>query len=158
MMNHPATLRSFSSVVVPLLFVGILTGCGHDPITVPSGAQVVHVAVSGDTVRLQPATVRSGDVYLVIDNPGTYVTLVEQSSTPDESPGPLNDAELDRVAHGDTFHTSISGFSNGELGNVAKLAVVPGNYAFLTDDPTALAERSGGVVPPQSMAVLRVEP
>jgi hypothetical protein len=157
-MDYRATHHSFKAVVAPLLVVGILTGCGHDSITVPSGAQVVHVTMNGDTVRLEPATVRAGDVYIVIDNPGTNVTLVERKSTPDESPGPLNDAELDRVAHGDTFHTSISGFSNGEFGNVAKLVVAPGRYAFLTDDPTALAEKSGGVVPPQSMAVLRVDP
>jgi hypothetical protein len=114
--------------------------------------------VSGDMVDQQPSTVRAGDVYLVIDNPGTSVTLVERKSTPDESRGPLTDAELDRVARGDTFHTAISGFENGEFGNVGKLVVAPGSYVFVTGDPTALAERSGGVIRQQSLAVLRVLP
>jgi hypothetical protein len=120
---------------------------------------VVHVVVSGDSVRLEPSTARAGDVYLVIDNPGTGVTLVERQSTADESPGPLSDAELDRVAHGDTVHTWITCcFENGEQGSVGKLVVAPGSYVFVTDDPTALAERSGGVIPSQSIGVLRVEP
>lgn len=157
-MNRPATLPRFGGVVLPLLVAGMLAGCGHDPITVPRGAQEVHVVVNGDMVDLQPSTVRAGDVYLVIDNPGTSVTLVERKATPDESPGPLSDAELDRVAHGDTFHTAISGFENGRFGNVGKLVVAPGSYVFVTGDPTVLAEKSGGVIPPGSLGVLRVLP
>jgi hypothetical protein len=158
-MNCPGSVGSFRAVVLPILVAAMLTGCGHNPITVPPGAQVVHVAVDGDSVRLVPATVRAGDVYFVVDNPGTSVILIERKSTPDESPGPLSDVELDRVAHGDTFHTSITCcIESGELGNVGKLAAAPGAYVLVTDDPTALAEKSGGVIPPQSLAVLRVLP
>jgi hypothetical protein len=158
-MNRPATLASFRAVVLPILVAGLVAGCGHHPITVPPGAQDVHVMVNGDMVDLQPATVRAGDVYLVIDNPGTSVSLVERKATPDESPGPLSDVELDRVAHGDIFHTQITCcFENGRFGNVGKLVVAPGNYVFVTGDPTALAEKSGGVIPQQSLAVLRVLP
>jgi len=158
-MNHAASLHSFRAVLLPLLVAGTLAGCGSDRITVPPGAQVVHVVVNGDSVRLDPATVRAGDVYFVIDNPGTGVTLVERQSTPDESPGPLNDAELDRVAHGDLFHTANTCcIENGRFGNVGKLAAAPGAYVFVTGDPTALAEKSGGVIPPQHIGVLRVEP
>ena len=158
-MNHPATLPSFRAVVVPLLVAGVLAGCSPGPITVPPGGQKVHGVVDGDTVRLEPGIVRAGEVYLVIDNPGTSVILVERKSTPDETPGPLSDVDLDRVAHGDTFHTAITCcFVNGELGNVGKLVVAPGNYLFVTDDPIALAEKSGGVIPRASLAVLRVVP
>ena len=159
MTNRPGSVNWFSAVVLPILSAGLLIGCGPDRLTVPPGAQVVHVVVNGDSVRLEPSTARAGDVYLVIDNPGTGVTLVERQLTADESPGPLSNAELDRVAHGDTVHTSITCcFENGEQGNVGRLAVAPGSYVFVTDDPTALAEMSGGVIPPQSMGVLRVEP
>ena len=159
MMDHAASLNWFRAVVLPLLVAGTLSGCGPDRISVPPGAQVVHVVVNGDSLRLEPSTVRAGDVYLVIDNPGTRVTLVERQSTPDESPGPLSDAELDRVAHGDLFHTSNTCcIENGRYGNVGKLAAAAGAYVFVTDDPTALAEKSGGVIPPESIGVLRVEP
>jgi hypothetical protein len=158
-MNHLDTYPSSRAVVLPILVAGMLMGCEPEPITVPPGAQVVHVIVNGDSVRLEPSTARAGDVYLVIDNPGTGVTLVERQSTPDESPGPLSNVELDRVAHGDLFHTSNTCcFENGRYGNVGKLVAAPGAYVFVTDDPTALAEKSGGVIPPQSLGVLRVEP
>jgi hypothetical protein len=119
---------------------------------------VVHVVVSGDTVRLDPAAAHSGQVYLVIDNPKTSVNLVERQSAPDASPGPLNDVEVDRVAHGDLFHTSMTGFENGRLGNVRILVAAPGNYVFVADDPMTLASKFGGVIPPQSLGVLRVTP
>lgn len=41
---------------------------------------------------------------------------------------------------------------------MGKLTAAPGAYVFVTNDPTALAEKSGGVIPQQSPAVLRVEP
>ena len=124
----------------------------------PPGAQVVHVVVNGDSVRLEPSTARAGDIYLVIDNPGTGVTLVERQSTADESPGPLSDAEFGPRAHGDLFHTSVTCcFENGSRER-RQAGRGPGRYAFVTDDPTALAEKSGGVIPQQSMAVLRAEP
>ena len=158
-MNHP-TMSSFSGVVFPLLLTTMLAGCWPSPITVPAGGQEVHVVVEGDKVHLEPTTVRSGDVYLILDNPGTNVVLVQRKTAPEETPGPLTDEELDRIAHGDSFHTSqTSGFANGEpYGNVSKLVLSPGKHAFLADAPELLAERSGGVIPPESMAVLQVLP
>ncbi len=138
----------------------MLAGCGHGSITIPPEAQQVHVVVDGDTVGLQPATARAGDVYLVLDNPdnpdspGANVIFIGRMTAPDETPGPLTDDQLDRIVHGDMFQTSgESGF-----GTVTKLALAPGKYLFVTDDPMELAESSGGVVPQGSMAVLHVLP
>jgi len=158
-MNHLAMVPPLRTVVLSLLIAGVPGGCEPGPVTVPPGAQEVHVAVNGDTVRLEPATVRAGDVYLV-QNPGTSVILVERKAAPEETPGPLSDEELDRVAHGDTFHTAITGgFADGPPhGYVSKLVLAPGKYAFLADNPESLAARSGGVIPPESMAVLDVLP
>ena len=103
------------ALLLLVLGTGVLGGCSHhSPITVPSGGQEVHVTVNGDAVRLEPTSVRAGDIYLVLDIPDTDVTLVESMAAADATPGPLSDADLDRVAHGDTFHTSqTSGFPSG---------------------------------------------
>ena len=58
------------------LATGVLGGCSHGPISVPSGSQEVHVTINGDTVRLEPTTARAGDIYVVLDTPDTNLTLV----------------------------------------------------------------------------------
>lgn len=47
---------------------------------------------------------------------------------------------------------------NGRFGNVGKLVVAPGSYVSVAGDPTTLADESGGVIPQQSLGVLRVLP
>ena len=147
-------------LLVPLLVAIALAACEPGPIAIPPGAQEVHAIVSGDTVRLEPASARAGTIYLVIDEPRTTVFFVEAQDTADESSaGPLSDDDLERLGHGDTFHTSMNAFDNdGPNGNVMKLVLAAGKYAFLSDNPDTLAERSGGVIPSQSLAVLEVLP
>jgi hypothetical protein len=149
-----------------LLLAGILAACGPGHVVIPAGGQELHVIVSGDVVRLEPTTVRSGEVYLVLDNPETNVSLVKRLTAPAET-GPilsegegLTDDDLARLARGDTFHMQItSGFANGEpYGNVTRLVLTAGRYAFLADSPELLAARSGGVIPPDRLAVLLVAP
>jgi hypothetical protein len=137
-----------------------LAGCGESRTLVPPGGQEVHVVVAGSEVSLRPATVRAGDIYLVLDVPMSGVILVQRKATAEETPGPLTDAELARLATGDTFHTQMTGgFGTGEpRGNVHKVALSAGRYAFLTDDPVLLADRAGGVIPPAWMAILEVLP
>ncbi len=161
LLDNSRQRRMFIGALLSLVLgPGVLGGCSHSPITVPSGGQEVHVTVNGDTVRLEPTSVRAGDIYLVLEIPDTDVTLVESMAAADAPPGPLSDADLDRVAHGDTFHTSqTSGFPSGEPhGNVSLLVLTPGKYAFVADAPEMLAARSGGVIPPEFMAVLTVLP
>ena len=63
--------RSWIVVGLACVLASALAGCGHDQGPVPAGAQQVHVEVAGSEVRLDPATVRAGDVYVVLDTPGS---------------------------------------------------------------------------------------
>jgi hypothetical protein len=65
-----------------------LTGC--EPSTeVPVDAQLVHVVVIESRVRVEPASVRSGDVYLVLEEPTSQVLFVQRKASAAETPGPL---------------------------------------------------------------------
>jgi hypothetical protein len=58
--------------IPPVALVTILVvGCGRGQTPIPAGAQVVHVFATESEVRLEPATVHAGDVYLVLDEPLT---------------------------------------------------------------------------------------
>ena len=159
----------------------MLASCGRGQTPIPPGAQVVHVVATVSEVRLDPAIVRSGAVYLVLDAPldGGF-NFVERKRIADETPGPLSDDDLARLAHGDTEGTSIGGVSSGcnasqraedrglmgPCGNVMMATLRPGKYAILGPgwteqetepslDPTA---GPGGFVAPPTMAVLEVLP
>jgi hypothetical protein len=169
-----------ATALVGLLAI-MLAGCGRGQTPIPPGAQVVHVVATESEVRLDPTTVRSGDVYLVLDAPldGGFA-FVERKRTGDETPGPLSDDDLARLARGDTEGTAIGGLSSGcdasqraedrgmmgPCGNVMKATLRPGKYAILGPgwteqetepslDPTA--DPAGFVAPP-TMAVLEVLP
>ena len=149
-----------------LLVVG-LVGCGHST-TVPDGGQQVHVVTAGSEVRLEPASVRAGDIYLVLDEPTTNISLVQRRHTAEATPGPMTNDDLTRIAQGDEGGTSIEGFENsqceetrraadrgqlmvpGGCGNVFKVTVPAGRYAILLGGPPM------GVPPP--IAVLEVLP
>jgi len=162
-------MRLQRSNLWPVLVVLLLDGCGRGQEAVPAGAQLVTVSVTGSAVRLDPATVRAGDVYVVLETPNAHVGFVQRKSTAEERPGPLTDDDLARLARGDTEGTAIdeiddSGCSPeqraedrgrmGPCGNVFKLVLGAGKYAFFA------GELDGG--PPRdysgSIAVLEVLP
>jgi hypothetical protein len=134
------------SVVLALAVVG----CDRAT-AIPPGAQVINVTIAGPNVVLDPPTATAGDVYLVVDAPpNSSLSFVEAQAAPDAVPGPLSDADLARLARGDTALTSITGFDPGgcsadqaaadrgkmgPCGNVMKIVVVPGTYAFLSGAP-----------------------
>lgn len=127
MRAHPG--RTLSVLVAGVALVGgVLVAC--DKAThVPPGAQQVHVVGTGTEVRLDPPTVHAGDVYLVID--GSALFFQAQRSA-EESPGPLAEDELTRIAQsGDTFHTWSTELSPGYAGNVYKYTLAAGKYAFV---------------------------
>ena len=85
-----------------------------------------------------------------------------------QTPGPLTDEDLDRLAHGDTQGTAIEGFDDlgcspeqraedrgqmGPCGNVFKVVLTPGKYAFYTG---SIEGEPGDDA--RSMAVLEVVP
>jgi hypothetical protein len=178
-MQRPATVAALVG-----LLVGVLMGCAQGQATVPAGAQLVHLVATVSKVRLSPASVHAGDVFLQLDDPldGGAFTFVERKSTAGETPGPLTDTDLERLAHGDTQGTSQSAYGPscggsqgadrghlaqpGVCGNVWKFVLVAGKYAILgpgwtqqqteaSVNPTA---NPAGFVPPPTMAVLDVLP
>jgi hypothetical protein len=174
--------RFRTPMMLVVVLAGGLAGCDRHQAPIPSGAPEVHMVVTASEVRLDPATVRAGDVYLVLDEPldGSF-TFVERKRSADETPGPLSDDDLERLAHGDTEGTSMSGLDaggcspeqnaqdrgkTGYCGNVSMVTLGAGKYAILgpgwtmqeteaSVDPTA---GPAGFVPPASMAVLVVVP
>ena len=126
----------------------------------PADGQSISVIVNGDALRLEPATIRAGDVLVVVGQEGSKVILARRTASPGEAPGPLSTDEVNLLSEGRTMHVSITrGFANGgPLGLAVRLTLAPGRYVFLPDEPAALAARSGGLIEPRSMAVLEVQP
>ncbi len=140
------------------LLAGALIGCGR-AWPIPPGAQEVHVVVTASEVRLDPVIVRAGDVYVVLDTPGSSVGFAQRQRTAAETPGPLSDDDLDRLEHGDTEGFALGGMSDfgcsaaqraedrgqlGPCGNVTQVILTAGKYAFFTgnlepgDDPPVI--------------------
>lgn len=151
------------------LLAGSLAGCGRGQTPIPNGAQQVHVQVIGSEVRLDPATVPAGDVYVVLDTPRSSVGFAQRQATAGATPGPLRDEDLERLARGDTEGTAIGGFDllgcseeqraedrgrMGPCGNVFKIELTPGKYAFFSGNLDAGASGDG----PRSIAILEVSP
>jgi len=146
-----------------------LAACGRGQTPIPAGAQQVHVQIVGSEVRLDPATVPAGDVYMVLDTPRSSVGFAQRQATAAATPGPLRDEDLERLGRGDTQGTAIGGFDllgcsdeqraqdrgrMGPCGNVFKVLLAPGKYAFFSGNLEGAA--SGGGTSP--IAVLEVVP
>jgi hypothetical protein len=96
---------------------------------IPPGAQQVRLESTPETVHLEPSTVRAGDIYVVIDGSGAL--LVEKSDAPGARRGFTDDEIAAFIRTGDVFHTAIQTVTAGYAGNVFKLTLGPGRYAFL---------------------------
>jgi hypothetical protein len=137
--------------------VGLVAACGPAQKPVPAGAQQVHVIADRSTVRLTPAQVRAGELYVILEEPTTSVAFVQGKHTADATPGPLTAYDLARLARGDTQGTSIGGFDvvgcdatqraaarnqtkvPGGCGNAFLVSLTPGSYAFISGDPALIA-------------------
>jgi hypothetical protein len=147
-------------LAMSIILLGLLASCGERAATIPAGAQQVHVAVTEAGIRLDPVNVPAGDVYVVLDTPGSSVGFLQGQD------GPLSDETLARVTQtGDSEGTSMQSFDQvgcsdeqraedlgqlGPCGNVSKVVLRPGKYAFFTGDLPA--------GPPRSLAVLEAMP
>jgi hypothetical protein len=141
--------RRLAYMAFAIAFVAIFVGCDSST-SIPNGAQQVHVDATGPTVLLSPATVRAGDVYLVVELPaqGASFALL------DESGAPLSDADLARLTQtGDSQGLRIVGIDNSCCGKVHKETLAAGKYAF-----TLHADALGPGAPPQAVTVLEVTP
>ena len=72
-MRNPG--RTLSVLVTgTVLAAGVVTACDdHTAMRIPPGAQQVRVVGTGTEVRLDPPTVRAGDIYFVIDGPVLFM-------------------------------------------------------------------------------------
>ena len=171
-------------VAIVTVLVAMLAGCGQGQATVPSGGQLVHLVATQSEVRLSPAAVHAGDVFIQLDEPrdGGSFTFVVGMASAGATPGPLSDNDLARIAYGDTQNTGKSSYgpscsgpqgtdvghlaADGVCGDVWKITLAPGKYAILgpgwsmaqtlpSVDPTA---NPSGFKAPSTMAVLEVLP
>jgi hypothetical protein len=176
-----ATAMAFLFALSALALAG-LTACGSSG-AIPADAQLVRVTVTQSEVRLEPASVRAGDVYMVLEGPIPAAAIVGREREDATgagmafTPGPLNDADLARLERGDSQFTATGMMEvscnpeqqeamrgrQGQCGNVFKIDVVPGSYAIVHGgcggyQPDCPEEPrttpAGGPI----MAVLRVEP
>ena len=67
--------RLVACVGVGLLVAAGIAGC-ELALVIPSGAQTVHATVTRDSVRLEPATVHAGMVYLTVDSDGAELMFI----------------------------------------------------------------------------------
>ncbi len=150
-------MRRFGTVVAFFgLLASLLVGCEPGQTSIPPGAQRVRVVATASEVRLDPAIVHAGDVYLVLDVPQHGIELVQHLGGAAESPGPLSSDELGRLAeNADAEGVAIEVMAVGCCGNVYKKTLPAGRYAFLLTVPDE--NRQPGLRP-LSMAVLEVLP
>ena len=133
----------------------MLVAVWGSPPKIPIGAQAVRIVVEGDEVRLDPSTVRAGDVYFVTDA-GTdagghrdvaFVSAGYGSQCPPcATPLPMSDEAVARLAEGDYQGTAVE----GGWGGYARFAWLEGKYAFVI----ASSEGEAQGIPPDSIAVL----
>jgi hypothetical protein len=148
----------------------LLVGACSRSTAIPPGAQQVHVAITDAEVRLEPASVHAGDVYLVIDEPPEgSLTFVWHSASASATIAPLSDADIDRLERGDVQFTGASGLSAGgcdpsqrredrgrmgPCGNVMKVVLPAGKYAVVGGSPEDRSPDGSG--PP--IGILEVGP
>jgi hypothetical protein len=140
-------------LVIVCLFAVSMLACGHGQPTIPPDGQQVRIDVLGSEVLLDPATVRAGDVYVVLATPGSSVWFARSKPTAEATEGPMSDADIRRLAGGSSGGMSLSSFDEstcsdegraadagrlripGGCGNVFKETLTPGKYAFFVVDP-----------------------
>jgi hypothetical protein len=152
-----AAVAALGGAVIAL--VAMLVVVWDSPPRIPIDAQTVRIEVDGGEVRLDPSTVRAGDIYFVVDGAtdagghGEFAFVSAgygEQCPPCETPLPMSDEGIARLAQGDYQGTSIE----GGWSEYAKFAVLPGKYAFIVST-------SGGDGPgtrPDSIATLEVTP
>jgi hypothetical protein len=166
------------------VLVAMLAGCTQGQATVPSGGQLVHLVATQSEVRLSPAAVHAGDVFIQLDVPldGGSFTFVVGAASAGATPGPLSDDDLARIAYGDMQNTGASAYGPscsgaqgaavghlsgpGVCGDVWQLTLTPGRYAILgpgwtpmqVEPSVAPTANPAGFIAPPTMAVLTVLP
>ncbi len=133
------------------LLIVMLIGCTTKT-AIPPGAQTVNVVATDSAVRVDPTTVRTGDVFLVLDVPQRGVELASRGGSGARET--LSADDLGRLAQNvDSEGLALESLSVSCCGNVFKVSLPAGRYAFILRDGTAGVGR-----PPEAMAILEVSP
>jgi hypothetical protein len=112
-----------------VVLVAALAGACVSQTTIPPGAQQVRLASTSSGVTIAPATVRAGQVFVIVEGPGAL--FIAKSGGPGESTG-FSDADVERIAAtGDLFHTSTQDLTSGYAGPVQELGLTPGKYILM---------------------------
>ena len=140
------------SVGLMALMVALLSACEGQAATVPVGAQEVRVTTTATEVRLEPATVRAGDVYFVIEQPddptGHAGFSFVHRGRGESDPLPMSDEDVALLAS----DSAPQGFAyDSGWGRLQMFRLIPGKYVFMV---------GGGEpgVPPLSVTALEVLP
>lgn len=131
--------KPMSRIVTALTLMVIaiaVVGCGGATV-IPPGAQTVQVTQPDAELVLAPSTVHAGDVYFVLESSVLgvrFVHRVADFNVPNGPPLPLGDDDIASLRQiGAAQNTVDGGLSIGKYGNVIKLTLVAGNYAFIAD-------------------------
>jgi hypothetical protein len=144
---NPLTMR----IAWIVLLIVTLAGCATRT-AIPPGAQTVNIVATDSAVRLDPAVVHAGDVFVVLHVPQRGVELVSRGGS--NAREPLTGDDLVRLAENvDSEGLAFESLSVSCCGNVFKVYLPAGRYAFILRDPAAGVGR-----PPVSLAVLDVSP
>ena len=145
--------RHLCRVALFLALLGALGGC-ETATAIPAGAQQVEVDATGPAVILRPATVRAGDVYLVVDLPQNAPQGAASLWMVEGAGGPLTDADVARFTKsGDEQGLTIVGIDNSCCGKVHRQTLAAGKYVFVME-----AESLPPGTPPSAVTVLQVTP
>jgi hypothetical protein len=154
-------IRGLVAVLLAGIVAGTFAGCELFCKTrVPADGQVVRISATATELRLDPSSVRAGDVYLELDPAEHGVSFISELPPDFQTGGrdllPLSDEDIASIRQiGSAEGTAENAFSIGGCGNVFKVTVFPGNYALVID-------RNVGAGPPAPalllVAVLQVLP
>ena len=149
-------------VALSLLLIGAFCRCEEHALVVPSGSQIITATLTRGSVRVEPATVHAGTVYVHVDSDGTelfFIGGLDPAISPRPGPDPLTDEHLAAVLGGDLYHTfQMSGLESGGQPNTGtKLELQAGKYLLMPYGLVTLAPGASSLSR-DAVAVLEVVP
>jgi hypothetical protein len=120
-----------AAIVVALLVIVLgllLSGVVRSHSAVPAGAQQVEVEVTATEVRLMPASVRAGDIYLVLVTPRSSINITQDELVETDVPSEFS---FDLTGCTDAQRSADRG-QIGYCGNVFKVNLSAGKWAVIS--------------------------
>jgi hypothetical protein len=135
---------------VAALVIGLmLAGCEYVlPARDPAPATIVRITASADAITLDPRSVPAGRVGLEVVS--GQVVLISAMAGEDDTPGPLDDAGVQRLRAGDMQGTTTEALQGPWGDPVMVVDLSPGLYALAVPHPDPTVMR------PLALEVLQV--